>query len=91
MLTRYKRKTALKSWGQKIAKRSHKKAVMAMARKLAVIMHAMWRDGTVYADRAPRRGHVRRRSDGEGSQASRRLRMTLGDPFNRKLARNLSA
>ena len=24
---------------------------MAVARKLAVIMHAMWRDGTVYADR----------------------------------------
>jgi transposase len=51
MLTRYKGQTALKSWGQKIAKRCHKKAVVAMARKLAVIMHAMWRDGTDYADR----------------------------------------
>jgi len=51
MLTRYKGQTALKSWGQKIAKRCHKKAVVAMARKLAVIMHAMWRDGTFYADR----------------------------------------
>jgi transposase len=51
MLTRYKGKTALKSWGQRIAKRCHKKAVVAVARKLAVIMHAMWRDGTVYADR----------------------------------------
>ncbi|MDE1172734.1 MAG: IS110 family transposase [Parvibaculaceae bacterium] len=51
MLTRYKGKTALKSWGQKIAKRCHKKAVVAMARKLVVVMHAMWRDGTVYADR----------------------------------------
>ena len=50
MLTRYKGKTALKSWGQKIAKRCHKKAVV-VARKLAVIMHAMWRDGTAYADR----------------------------------------
>ncbi len=45
MLTRYTGQTALKSWGQKIAKRCHEKAVVAMARKLAVIMHAMWRDG----------------------------------------------
>lgn len=51
MLSRYKGKTALKTWGEKIAKRSHKKAVVAVARKLAVVMHAMWRDGTVYADR----------------------------------------
>ena len=51
MLTRYKGKTAIKSWGQKIAKRCHKKAVVAVARKLAVVMHAMWRDGTFYADR----------------------------------------
>jgi transposase len=46
MLTRYKGKTALKSWGQKIAKRCQKKSVVAVARKLAVIMHAMWRDGS---------------------------------------------
>jgi hypothetical protein len=26
-------------------------AAVAVARKLAVIMHAMWRDGTAYADR----------------------------------------
>ena len=51
MLTRYKGKTAIKSWGQKIAKRCHKKAVVAVARKLAVVMHAMWRDGTLYTDR----------------------------------------
>ena len=51
MLTRYKGKTALKSWGQKIAKRCHRKGVVAVARKLAVVMHAMWRDGTFYADR----------------------------------------
>lgn len=50
MLTRYKGRSALKSWGETIAKRCHKKAVVAVARKLAVIMHAMWRDGTVYAD-----------------------------------------
>ncbi len=51
MLTRYKGQTALKTWGLKLARRCHKKAVVAVARKLAVIMHAMWRDGTFYADR----------------------------------------
>lgn len=51
MLTRYKGRTALKTWGEKLARRCHKKAVVAVARKLAVIMHAMWRDGTFYADR----------------------------------------
>jgi hypothetical protein len=37
--------------GQKIAKRCHRKGVVAVARKLAVVMHAMWRDATFYADR----------------------------------------
>jgi transposase len=27
---------------------SHKKAVVALARKLAVIMHAIWKDGTEF-------------------------------------------
>lgn len=32
------------------AKRSsHRKATVAVARKLAVIMHAMWVDGTLYS------------------------------------------
>jgi transposase len=32
-----------------LAKRScHHKATVAVARKLAVVMHAMWSDGTVY-------------------------------------------
>ena len=51
MLTRFKGKTALKTWGMKIAKRCHQKAVVAVARKLAVVMHAMWRHGTEYTDR----------------------------------------
>lgn len=39
----------LKSWGLRLAKRSSKKkACVAVARRLAVIMHAMWRDGTVF-------------------------------------------
>ncbi len=48
MLTRGK-PNALKSWGLRLAKRSSKKkACVAVARRLAVIMHAMWRDGTVF-------------------------------------------
>jgi len=40
---------SLKSWGLRLAKRSSKKkACVAVARRLAVIMHAMWRDGTVF-------------------------------------------
>lgn len=31
-----------------MAKRCHRKATVAVARKLAVIMHAMWTDGTCY-------------------------------------------
>lgn len=49
LLTRYKRKDKIKSWGMALAKRScHRKATVAVARKLAVIMHAMWVDGTFY-------------------------------------------
>jgi transposase len=49
LMTRFKGKDKVRSWGQKVAKRSsHRKAVVAVARKLAVIMHAMWTDGTVY-------------------------------------------
>jgi transposase len=49
LLTRFKRKDKVKSWGLAIARRaSHRKATVAVARKLAVIMHAMWVDGTFY-------------------------------------------
>lgn len=49
LLTRFRRKDKIKSWGLAIAKRScHRKACVAVARKLAVIMHAMWVDGTFY-------------------------------------------
>ena len=47
LLTKTRRPVPLKKWGEKIArKRGHKAACVAVARKLAVIMHAMWRDGT---------------------------------------------
>ena len=49
LMTRFKGKDDLKTWGAALAKRScHRKAVVAVARKLAVIMHAMWNAGTFY-------------------------------------------
>jgi transposase len=43
--------SALKSWAMKLAKRAGmKKAKVALARKLAVIMHRMLVDGTTFAD-----------------------------------------
>lgn len=39
----------LKDWALALKKRtSHKKAVVALARKLSVIMHAIWKDGTEF-------------------------------------------
>ena len=49
LLTRSKRASGLKSWGLAIAKRSSMaKAKVAVARKLAVILHRMWADGTQF-------------------------------------------
>jgi len=49
MMTRSSRWSPLKVWGMKLAKqRGHKRAVVAVARKLAVILHRMWLDGTTY-------------------------------------------
>lgn len=49
MLSRSTQWTALKHWGVSIARRSSlKKAKVAVARKLAVIMHRMWRDGSSF-------------------------------------------
>jgi transposase len=39
----------LKDWALALKRRtSHKKAVVALARKLSVIMHTLWRDGTTF-------------------------------------------
>jgi transposase len=49
LLVRFTGWSALKAWGMKIAKaRGHKKALVAVARKLAIIMHAMWKNGSEY-------------------------------------------
>ena len=47
LLTRVPQWCALKAWGHRLWKRiGFKKAKVAVARKLAVILHRMWRDGT---------------------------------------------
>lgn len=49
MMTRSQKQCALKAWGQRLAReRGHKRAVVAVARKLAVIMHRMWLDGSSF-------------------------------------------
>jgi transposase len=49
LLTRIAKWSALKSWGMRIAERSSlRKAKVAVARKLAVILHRMWVDGTEF-------------------------------------------
>ena len=49
MLTRYKGTLKLKDWALAIGKRSTmRKARVALARRLAIIMHAMLRDGTSF-------------------------------------------
>ncbi len=47
MLTRTRASSPLKSWGMKLSKRlGFKKARVALARKMAVVLQRMWRDGT---------------------------------------------
>jgi len=49
LLTRSAKWSSLKAWGMKLAKtRGHRRAVIAVARKLAVILHRMWIDDTQF-------------------------------------------
>ena len=49
LLVKISRSSALRSWGLAIAQRSgFKKAKVAVARKLAVLLHRLWRDGTEF-------------------------------------------
>ena len=49
LLTRVAKWSTLKSWGVRLAKRSGlRKAKVAVARKLAVILHRMWIEGTEF-------------------------------------------
>jgi transposase len=52
MLTRGQKWSWLKAWAMNIMniakRRGQKKAIVALARRLAVIMHRMWSDGTEF-------------------------------------------
>jgi len=49
LLTRVPKWSALKAWGMRLARRNGlRKAKVAVARKLAVILHRMWIDGTEF-------------------------------------------
>ena len=49
MLTRTIKWSWLKAWAMNVAKRRGKqKAIVALARRLAVVMHRMWSDGTEF-------------------------------------------
>src|SRR5262249_29311982 len=49
LLTRVPKWSALKAWGTRLTKRNGlRKAKVAVARKLAVILHRMWVDGTEF-------------------------------------------
>ncbi|KAA2211213.1 IS110 family RNA-guided transposase [Teichococcus oryzae] len=47
LLTRVARPTPLRSWAMRLVKRrGRKKAIVALARKMGVVLHRMWVDGT---------------------------------------------
>jgi transposase len=49
LLTRTQKWSWLKAWGMQVARRrGGKKAKVALARRLAVILHRMWTDGTQF-------------------------------------------
>ena len=65
LLTRVHKWCALKAWGMRLAKRiGLRKAKVAVARKLAVILHRMWMDGTDFSGR-PTRSLPKQRSAAE--------------------------
>jgi len=47
LLTRVTKWSWLKAWAMQVAKRrGHRRAIVALVRRMAVIMHRMWSDGT---------------------------------------------
>jgi transposase len=49
MITRVQKWSWLKAWAMNVAKRrGRQKAIVALARRLAVIMHRIWVDGSVF-------------------------------------------
>ena len=49
VMTRSTKPSTLKAWGSRLARsKGRKRALVAVARKLAVILHTMWIDGTEF-------------------------------------------
>jgi transposase len=49
LLTRVRKESALRQWGLKLWKRlGFKRAATALARRMAVVLHAMWKSGTPF-------------------------------------------
>jgi len=49
LMVRSKKWSVLRAWGAGLAKRrGHKRAIVAVARKLAMALHRMWVDGTEF-------------------------------------------
>jgi transposase len=49
IMTRSTKPSALKAWGSRLSRsKGRKRALVAVARKLAVILHTMWIDGTEF-------------------------------------------
>ena len=73
-MLRSKKWSWLKAWAMQIARRrGMKKAIVALARRLAVIMHRIWVDGTEFRwtrDRPRQRHENRTRSNTIGENPS---------------------
>ncbi|WP_352997936.1 transposase [Mesorhizobium sp. M1273] len=49
LLTRSTKNSGIRAWGLAVAKRrGFRRTVVAVARKLAIVMHRVWADGTEY-------------------------------------------
>ncbi|PZX14216.1 transposase IS116/IS110/IS902 family protein [Palleronia aestuarii] len=49
LLTRSQRWSKLRAWGMAVAKRrGMRRAIVAVGRKLAILMHRIWKDGNTY-------------------------------------------
>src|SRR5215471_9303078 len=65
LLSRITRFSKLKRWAMDVAKRrGSKRAKVALARKIGIILHRMWIDGTTYS--GPKRSRSQRRFDQGG-------------------------
>jgi len=82
MLTRYKGPLKLKDWAFAIAKRSTmRKARIALARRLAIIMHAMLRHGTEFKPILPEQHSPDRRSNRAPERSDARGREPMTAPI----------